>query len=361
MGPHIRKISERCNITLVAKDLSLVKENYFNSEITLNEININRRFSPISDLKSLYNLFIFFKNQNFKCVHSITPKGGLLGMLAAAFLGVELRIHTFTGQMWLYKKGISRQFYIFIDRLIAKLATHIIIDSHSQLDFLIKKKIVDPKKAVVFGSGSIVGVDVKRFVKNDRIRREVRENLNIRLQDIVFLYIGRLNKEKGITELLSAFNIFLDKCDDVHLLIVGPDEESYDSQISALASKYPRQVHRVGLTSTPEIYMASSDVLVLPSYREGFGNVVIEAASVGLPAIVSNVYGLADSIVDGKTGFLHNVGAVHEMVFFINLLYQEPSLRLKMGLAAKNRAINYFSQEILTSEFEKFYKKINVY
>ena len=146
MGPHIIKISEKCNITLVAKDLSLMKETSFNSEISLNEININRRFSPISDLKALISLVIFFKNQNFKCVHSISPKGGLLGMLAAAISGVELRIHTFTGQMWIYKKGLPRLFYIFIDRLIVKLATHIIIDSHSQLNFLIKKKLWIQKK-----------------------------------------------------------------------------------------------------------------------------------------------------------------------------------------------------------------------
>jgi glycosyltransferase involved in cell wall biosynthesis len=177
----------------------------------------------------------------------------------------------------------------------------------------------------------------------------------------VFLYIGRLNKEKGIKELLSTFNISLDKCVDMHLLIVGPDEEGFDLKINSLANKYPTRVHRISLTPTPEKYMAASDVLVLPSYREGFGNVVIEAASVGLPAIVSNVYGLADSISDGGTGFLHNIGAVHEIVFFVNLLYKDHNLRLKMSLAAHNRATKYFSQEILTFEFQQFYKKINVY
>lgn len=360
MGPHIKKISEKCFVTLVAKDINSSNFGYFSNSILFKDIRIERKISFFIDILTFIELYFFFRREKFECVHSITPKAGLLTLLAAKFAFVPIRIHTFTGQVWVNKKGLIRFFFMFIDRIMAILATQVITDSPAQKSFLVINNIVKTEKVIVLANGSIVGVDTNRFRPDVATRLEIRKLFGIKSKDVVFIFVGRLNREKGVGDLINAFHQTSSKFLNSHLLIVGPNEENFDQIIDNLNHDFKSKIYRVSQTHNPEKYMAASDILCLPSYREGFGNVIIEAASVGLPAIASRIYGLSDSIVDKKTGLLHEVGNVQDIANKMNTLCENSSLRLAMGSAAQSRAINLFSEIILTSEFERLYTRLGI-
>lgn len=356
MGPHIRKIAESSRVTLVADGVAELAQGDFGATVGFRDAAIPRKIRPLADLLALFTLWRLFRSGGFDCVHSIMPKAGLLAMLAAAAAGVPRRFHTFTGQVWATRTGFARRFLMLMDRLIAALATGVLTDSRSQRDFLIANGIVRAEKISVLGNGSVVGVDPLRFAPDPAAREQGRRDLGIGAGDFVFLFVGRLNRDKGVADLLQAFAEIPDRHPDMHLLLVGPDEGDYDTHIAALPDALRRHIHRIGFTSQPERYMAVADVICLPSYREGFGSVLLEAAAGGLPAVASRIYGISDAVVDGVTGILHEPGNVSEIVRDMLMLARDHALRSKMGAAARARAIEDFSEERLTAAFLDFYR-----
>jgi glycosyltransferase involved in cell wall biosynthesis len=360
IGPHIQKIAESCHVTLVAQGVADLVIRDFDPAVSFREILISRRISLFADVLALLKLWNLFRSSGFDCVHSIMPKAGLLSMLAAAAAGVPVRFHTFTGQVWATRAGLSRRFLMLMDWLIARLATSVLTDSLSQRDFLIANGIVKAGKISVLGNGSVVGVDPLRFAPDPAAREQGRRDFGIGTGDFVFLFVGRLNRDKGVADLLQAFGEISQRHSAAHLLLVGPDEDGYDARIANLPEDLRQRVHRVGFTSQPERCMAVSDVICLPSYREGFGSVLIEAAAGGLPALASRIYGISDAVVDGVTGILHEPGNVAEIVLGMLKLAEDQPLRLRMGAAARARAIEEFSEERLTTAFQNFYRKHGV-
>lgn len=315
-------------------------------------VPLERSISPWRDLQALLALRHAFKTIRPHAVHSVTPKAGLLAMTAAYSAGVPCRIHTFTGQVWATKRGAARGLLKNMDRLIAFFATHVLVDSPSQRDFLITNKVVSPSKATVLGHGSISGVDLQRFKPGLAVRAAVRNELGVAEDAVLFLYVGRLNRDKGIPELLGAFAINRAKYPQTRLLIVGPDEESMERLISPGSG-----ILRAGYTDQPERYMAAADVFVLPSHREGFGSTVIEAAACGLPAVASRIYGLTDAVVDGETGLLHERGSVESLAAALAKLSSDPELRRRMGEAARARATKDFAMKDVTRRTLDFYRQ----
>ena len=173
---------------------------------------------------------------------------------------------------------------------------------------------------------------------------------------LVFLFVGRLKKEKGIFELVKAFKNLIKENDKIVLIIVGPDEDEVKKKLFLDIEKFKDVIRWVDFTKTPEIYMAASDIFVLPSYREGFGSVIIEAAACGLPTIGSNIYGISDAIIDGKTGLLFPVKSSGELEVAMLELITNKELRIQLGIEAMDRANNYFSQDDITSKVLDLYK-----
>jgi len=209
---------------------------------------------------------------------------------------------------------------------------------------------------MVFENGSIAGVDSVRFKFDADERDKLRQEMEIPKNAIVFLYLGRLNKEKGLVDLSRGFKIAAKSNDKLHLLVVGPDEDNLDDIFSALSARIPGKVHRVEYTDHPEKYMSASDVFCLPSYREGFGTVIIEAAAVGLPAIASRIYGITDAVLDGVTGILHRPGSKSEIAKAMSLLARSSNIRVRMGRAAKERVVKDFSVEPIAEALVAFYR-----
>ena len=352
---HLRALSQIYDVTVIVN----TNNPNFLAEVGIKakviQLKISRNISLFSDFICLCKLIIIFHQQRFNSVHSLMPKSGLLAMLAAYIVRVPLRIHTFTGQVWATKVGLKRFMLKQFDCLIAFLSTNNLVDSPSQRQFLIDNKILTAAKTAVFSKGSVAGMDAARFKPNLKSKTDTRQQLSISDEAIIFLYIGRLNKDKGILDLAHAFKQLNVK--NAYLLFVGSDEQNMQAEIMNIVGINNSKIHFVGHKNAPEAYMAASDVLCLPSYREGFGMVIIEAAAVGIPAVASRIYGITDAVVDGETGLLHEPHDIEGVKNCMQLLIENKPLRLKLGEQARLRAIKDFDSNAITQEWVKFYKK----
>lgn len=327
--------------------------------VTILPVGIKRKISLWHDLAAIFQLLKLFKKHNFKIVHSVTPKAGLLAMLAAALAQLDIRIHTFTGQVWATKSGFGRSMLKEIDKLIGFFSTHILVDSPSQRQFLLDEHVIAPGKSCVLQQGSISGVDINRFKPDYSARLRIRGDLQIADGDVVFLFIGRLNRDKGILDLAVAFSNIARRHANARLLIVGVDEANLSDEIHSITESCEKQVNFIEFTPMPEEYMAASDVLCLPSYREGFGNVIIEAAGVGIPTIGSKIYGITDAVVDGTTGLLFAPRDVAALESCMEKLVESKQLRNSLGKAARDRACEDFSSEKLSAAWLKYYQELS--
>jgi len=355
---HIRAMEKYFDISVVLNTGNKDFLQPFGIKIPVVAVSIERRISPVSDLKTLYGLYRLFRKERYDAIHSVTPKAGLLSMIAGFFAGIPIRIHIFTGQVWATKKGFVRWFLKSMDKLLAACATHILVDSGSQRDFLIEQGVVSPDKSRVLANGSICGVDTDKFLPDPKSRDLIRRHLAIQESDVVFLYLGRLNRDKGLIDLARSFCRACDKYDNIHLLIVGPDEQGMKEQMESLCRTCIHKLHFVGYTDVPEKYFAASDVFCLPSYREGFGVVVIQAASAGVPSIGTRIYGVIDTIEDGITGLLYHPGDVDGLASKMIEMIERPDLRKIMGSNARIRATEKFSKEIVTEALTDYYKSL---
>jgi len=244
------------------------------------------------------------------------------------------------------------------DQIISLCATHILVDSHSQRDFLIRENVISKSSSHVIANGSMCGVDGERFAANPGARREVRQAHRIAESDFVFLFLGRLTRDKGLIDLAKAFKDLCAVYPNIHLVFVGPDEESLKSDLVSMCLPYDARVHFKDYTDVPQNYIAASDVFCLPSYREGFGSVVIEAASSGVPCIGTRIYGLTDAIDDGQTGFLYEPGNIEELRNNMVVLLENRDLLKQMGMRARSWAMNDFSKDIVVAGMLDYYRKV---
>jgi lipopolysaccharide/colanic/teichoic acid biosynthesis glycosyltransferase/glycosyltransferase involved in cell wall biosynthesis len=349
LAPHLRAMQQHYDVTLVVntRNSGLLCE--LGVDGTLAPLPIERRVSPWRDLAALVALFRVLRNGRFDLVHSVTPKAGLLAMTTAWLARVPVRVHTFTGQVWATRRGLSRAMLRGCDRMIARAATVVLADSPSQRDFLVREGVAEGSALRVLGNGSISGVDAMKFRPQSAARQRVRATLDLPADDIVLLFVGRLTADKGLLDLAAAFRAIAEERSDVHLLIVGADESGLRPAITAACGGHANRVRHVGFTDRPEDVMAAADVLCLPSYREGFGSVIIEGAACGVPAVASRIYGIVDAVVDGETGLLHKPGDVGELTAALRRLIADPESRRALGAAARLRAQADFSMERLTS------------
>lgn len=322
-------------------------------------VDIQRKISIVKDLKALWQLYRYFRKERFYAVHSVTPKAGLLTSIAAFFARVPVRIHIYTGQVWANKKGFMRFLLKTMDRIIALFDNQILVDGEGQRQFLIKNKVVSEKNSKVLGSGSICGVNLERFNPSVEVRTEKRKELGIDDSKTVFVFMGRLNRDKGVYELLRSFNRLAVEREDVYLLMFGNDEENVAESFSNYSNlRNGFNFMYYGRTSEPYKMLQAADIFVLPTYREGFGSSVIEASALCLPVICSDAYGVMDAMVDNVTGLRCKVGDIESLYHSMVRLANDKSLRLSMGEAGRNRVIKEFNGSVVTNNWLKFYSEI---
>ena len=319
---------------------------------------IVREIAPFCDLIALISLWNLFRRERFDIIHSMSPKAGLLATVAGFLAGVPVRIHWFTGQVWATRRGLMRFVLRTMDQITSRCATDLLSDSHSQAKFLVEEKVVSADTIQVLGGGSASGVDLLRFHPDFETRNRIREGHGIPDEATVALFVGRMQPEKGIRELCTAFLAATEACPNLYLMMVGPDEAGMGKYIQTVLAEASKKLHWVGLTDKPEEYMAAADFLVLPSYREGFGSVVIEAAACGIPCIGTDIYGLSDAIIEGKTGFLVPVGSTPALEAAILRLAHDSTIRKRMGECALARVLEQFRQDIVVEALLTYYARI---
>lgn len=357
---HLEALARRYDVTVVANTESFEFLEPLGPGVQGVSMPIQRKPRPFSDALCLFRLAELFVAEEFASVHSVTPKAGLLAMAASWIARVPVRIHWCTGQVWATRRNPARALLKFLDIATMSLATHVLVDSPSQLEFLVAEGVVRRETTDVLGKGSISGVDVTRFRPEPVARTEVRAELGIPPDAIVFLFIGRFTFDKGLLDLARAFDALSMERNDIYLVLVGSDEEGVLTEIPGVCPGAADRLRRADFTNHPERYMNAADVLCLPSYREGFGSVVIEAAAVGLPAIGSRIYGVTDAIEDGRTGLLHEARDVRGLLAAMRRLAADTTLRTSLGHRAQERARRDFATATVTAELMKFYCSLEV-
>lgn len=354
---HFKYLSNHFDIYLVANFEENAAISFSSPYVKeTKHIGIQRNISLIEDIKTLFSLRNYLVQMQFDAVHTVTPKAALLGVLGAKMAGIKIRIHIFTGQVWHTKKGIFRTLLKNLDRLIVYCATHILVDGESQRQFLIQNKIIEEKNSRVLGKGSISGVDLGRFSPNTEIRDKYRKELNLS-SEVIFMFLGRINLDKGVLDLVQAFLRLNRKYNNSKLVLVGPDEENLKPQIKEMCPENNSVVF-YGSTSKPEEVLQLADVFCLPSYREGFGTSVIEASLLELPVICSDTYGLMETIVDNKTGLRHQVGNIDSIYNQMEKMMVDDDLRRALGNNGRNYVLENFSSDAISQEWVTYYTNL---
>lgn len=358
LKPHLLELSKFADISLAYNPQN---DNYtppLDLPVRIVPVRIARNISLVADLITLVQLYSFFYKEKPDLVWAVTPKGGLLGMLAARLAGIKHRVFIFQGEVWASKSGILRFILRLADKLCAACATRLLAVSFLEKSFLEQEKIVSKERIVVLGKGSIGGVNVKRYKPDAEARKSVRNELDIPPDAVVALFLGRLTKDKGILELVQAYREASRLNNNVWLLIVGPDEQKLTLCIRDLLEEAATKCRILGFTAIPEQYMAAADFFCLPSYREGFSIAVIEAAAVGIPTIGSNIPGVADTIEDGKTGLLVEPKNIPELQAAILRLAEDASLRHQLGLAARQNVLNNFESTEVVGRYVDLFRSL---
>ncbi len=308
---------------------------------------------------ALFLLMRLFWCEQFDIVHSHFPKSGLLGMTAAWITRVPIRIHTFHGEVWATRKGWRRSTLKAFDRIVAWMATDVLTVSASQQQFLVREGVLVQGQSTVIGAGSICGVDPLRFCPDLYFRRRTREDLGIDQHTKLILFMGRLNRDKGVLDLVEAFLAISRRRPGVALLLVGTQEDIHFSSLQEMCGAYRQRIHYQSFTSTPERYMAAADVFCLPSYREGFGMTLIEAAACSVPAVASRISGIVDAVSEGETGLLFTPANVAELTQALLTLISDAPLCQRMGVLARSRTVALFSADKITGEVLAFYDTLS--
>ncbi|SHJ16501.1 Glycosyltransferase involved in cell wall bisynthesis [Mesonia phycicola] len=321
-GDHLKKVGVRESVQVVP-------------------VEMQRGIHLLQDLQSLYKLVVLFKKEKPTLVHSITPKAGLLSMLAAKIARVPNRLHTFTGLIFPSKTGFFQFVLIQMDRLLCKVATNVYPEGVGVKNDLIKYKITD-KPLKILANGNVNGIDTSYFEPKLFRQEEIqtlREDLVISSTDFVFVFVGRLVGDKGINELVAAFKNLSEQEDDreIKLLLVGPLEQELDPllPITLQEIKQNANIVSVGYQEDVRPYFAISQALVFPSYREGFPNVVMQAGAMELPSIVTDINGCNEIINHQVNGLIIPVKNIELLEKAMNRLLEEQQLYRQLQLHSR--------------------------
>ena len=335
-------MSEHFEVTAIAAEQERLEQYGRDNGVGTFHLEMTREITPGQDLKALYKLYRYFKKTKPEIVHTHTPKAGIVGMMAAKMAGVPVRLHTVAGMPLMETSGTKRKILEQVERLTYSLATKVYPNSEGLKKIIINHNFTKPENLKVLGEGSSNGIDTQYFNPEDftaEQRKEIRQSSNIPANDIVFIFVGRLVKDKGINELVQAFKKLTEENLNISLLLVGPFEQELDpiKDYNFEEIQINPKIFTTGYQVDVRPYFAAADVLVFPSYREGFPNVVMQAGAMGLPSIVTNINGCNEIIREMENGLIIPVKDQKALLLAMKKLIGNTELRQK--LAANSRAV----------------------
>ena len=369
---QLRYLNQFYNVTAISgsgADLNEVRER---EGVKTEAIEMAREISLLKDLVALFQLYRYFKREKPDIVHSITPKAGLLSMIAARLAGVPVRMHTFTGLIFPYKNGLLKMLLIQMDRLLANSATHIYPEGKGVKEDLERYRI-SRKPLKILAHGNVNGIDTSYF-DPDQIAANEQEQLRLQLglaeDDFVFIFVGRLVRDKGINELVAAFknlqSIFNTKNNgtpSIHtqhpaskLLLVGPLEQDLDPLEAESLAEIETNPHIISVGFQAEVrpYFALSSALVFPSYREGFPNVVLQSLAMNLPAIVTDINGCNEIIILGENGLLIPVKDNKALQSAMSLIFTDTELYQRLKNNTRQSIFLYEQKAVWEALLEEY-------
>lgn len=354
---HIIFLAKKFNVILICNDTDFEINPSILELVTFHKIKIYRKISILNDLICMFKISLILKKYKPIIVHSITPKAGILAMASSFFCNVPNRWHTFTGQVWANKRGLYKKFFKIIDKLIIYFSNQTFADSNSQINLLKEEKIISNEKITVLGHGSISGVDIDKFRNDFEFKKMFRKSVGCKQNSCVFLFLGRIKKEKGIFKIFEIFKKYGHKFHNTELWIVGPDEENLKNKLMNSFNFNSPKVRWFDFSPDPEKFMKSSDILLLPSSREGFGSVIIEAASCAVPTIAYDIHGVRDAIINNQTGILIKDKTINSFAEGLLDLFNDKVKRKKMGQNAQVRVLKKFTSKLISKAWYNEYIK----
>ena len=321
-------------------------------------VPMERRISPLNDLKSLWRLIRVFRKEKPAIVHSITPKAGLLSMMAAWVARVPVRLHTFTGLVFPTATGLTQKILILTDRITCACATHIVPEGEGVKNDLINYRITR-KPLKVLGHGNVRGIDLDYY--NPELPEVQADAAKIRKPGVfTFVFVGRLVGDKGINELVEAFERLNTEYPETRLLLVGRQEPELDPLKHETIAKidHNKNIEVVGQQSDVRPWLASADVFVFPSYREGFPNVVIEAGAMGLPSIVTDINGSREIIIEGRNGSIVPPRNAMALEAAMRRFVESPDDVARMAENARPLIASRYEQSYVRRCLKDYYREI---
>lgn len=318
-------------------------------------VDLTRQITPFKDLKTIWKIFTHLKKNQTQLVYTLTPKAGLLGMIAAWMARVPLRIHNVVGLPHLASKTFKKNILILTERITYHFATNIYSNS---LNLVEEIKKLTHKQVKVIGHGSVNGVDITYF--NDDFTQEqkelIRKQYKIDSNGFIMIFIGRIVKDKGINELVKVFEKIYSKFPQVKLLLIGDFEhklDPVDTKVEQLIEDHPAII-KADFCSDIRPFLGISDLFILPSYREGLPNVLIEAGSFGIPLLATNINGCNEIIIEGENGVLVNARDESSLNNGIETLINDKEYYTKLKKNVRESIIQRYSQDYF---YQKLYEE----
>ena len=356
MIPDLTKMYDVCVLSSPGKFWNCLDQ--YGETVRRIEVPMERHISPLRDLKSLLGLIRVFRREKPTMVHSMTPKAGLLSMMAAWFCRVPVRVHTFTGLVFPTATGLTQKILILTDRITCACATHIVPEGEGVKNDLVNYRITK-KPLKVLGHGNVRGIDLAHY--NSELPQVQAKAAKIRKPDIfTFVFVGRLVRDKGINELVEAFGRLNKEHPDTRLLLVGRQEPELDplKPETLAAIDHDKSIEAVGQQSDVRPWLAASDVFVFPSYREGFPNVVIEAGAMCLPSIVTDINGSREIIIEGRNGTIIPPRDAEALYMAMKSFLEQPDKRTQMASNARPLVTSRYEQSYVHRCLKEYYREI---
>lgn len=326
-------------------------------------VPMTRRMTPFSDLRCLWLLYKFFLNEKPDIVHSHTPKAGLLSMLAAKFAGIKIRIHTVAGLRYVTTKGFGRRVLIAMEKITGRAATHVWPNSFSLKKYITENHLAATRKLEVIGKGSSNGVNLSRYsiaaLQNEKLQ-EIKKMVQYDDQLFYFLSVGRIVHDKGMDELLNAFVKVHEAYPQTRLLLVGAFEDEVDpvsAKARQLIETHPAVI-MAGWSNDVEYFMHIANVLVHPSHREGFPNVLLQAGAMECPIICSNIDGNIDIVAHQQTGLIAEVKNEAELSQLMEYAIHNSKVLQQYANLLRQQIEQYFDQAVVHSLLYKKYLEL---
>lgn len=320
-----------------------------NKSLKIIHLPFKRKINFFNDLFCLF-LFIFYSFKIGKH-HSIsmTPKGAIYGSISKLINPSSKRIHIFTGQIWANYDGIKRTLFKFIDKLTIKFSNYIFFDSNSQIKY-IKKNGLKFDNSFLISSGSIKGVNLSLFKFNEKLKFTQKKRYKLKNNDLVLMFIGRISEDKGIKNILKAFTSLNRKYNFIHLFLIGKDEMNlklYLEENNLIKHNIHLLNHKIDIHN----YLNFADIVCLPSYREGFGSIIIEASSMNIPILGSDIYGTRDCLINNFNGLRFNTYSQIDLEIKLKRLISNSKLRNQLGINGRKFVEKRFNHKIVINNF----------